>query len=60
MNPIPPDRSGESSPTVPITRNAPARPASAPDRAIASIIEPPALMPAYRAAVALNPEARSS
>ena len=42
----PTDMSFVSCPTVPITVNPPPMPASAPDRVIARIIEPPALMPA--------------
>ena len=45
---------------MPRTSNEPPRPARPPDRVIARMIEPQALMPAYRAAVRLKPAARSS
>ena len=54
------EMSCDSWPTVPSTCIEPPRPARPPDSDIASIIEPPALMPAYRAAVRLKPAARSS
>ncbi len=60
LKPMLPCRSRLSWPTVPMTRKPPAMPHRAPESAIANIIEPPALIPAYRAAVRLKPEARSS
>ena len=60
LKPNPALRSFDIWPTVPRTSNEPPSPARPPEMAMASMIEPPALMPAYRAAVRLKPAARSS